>query len=353
MPTTIPRVALTPPDPAATAHTVVARWGDAVIVLGGSERGVATAIDLLRGDEADEPSEALLIERLPTIRSADWAAAVATPAGWWLSATGNATTEAADDSTAAGSRTVDASSTPIWIGIGHPPADDPPPFLDLEGGIAPGRGATLVSEVAGDADGDDVDDTPAFEVVDLSRMKEPDAARRPLPIAKPEDREAVAAPGGGEQRNEVMGIRCSRDHFNNPSAAYCQVCGISMVHLTHYLVPGQRPTLGFLVFDDGATFALDRSYRIGREPVIGDDEIAPLVLHDARHSVSRSHAELMLDGWSVLVSDLGSTNGTFVWDVIGQVWDRVMPGDPRAIEPGMVVAIGRRTFVFEAVARSV
>ena len=77
------------------------------------------------------------------------------------------------------------------------------------------------------------------------------------------------------------------------------------------------------------------------------------MLRDERHSVSRSHAELLLEDWDLVVSDLGSTNGTFVWDADQQMWHRVMPGRPATIRPGTIVAIGRKTFVYESVARSV
>lgn len=148
----------------------------------------------------------------------------------------------------------------------------------------------------------------------------------------------------------VHGIICSRQHFNNPSAAFCMVCGISMVHVTHNLIPGPRPTLGFVVFDDGSTFGLDRCYIVGREPgETHDVKTASLAIQDNNETLSRRHAEIRLIDWTVNIVDLGSTNGTFIWDADFERWNRIGPEQPVALSPGDTVALGRRTFVYESV----
>ncbi|MCP5030167.1 MAG: FHA domain-containing protein [Actinomycetia bacterium] len=148
----------------------------------------------------------------------------------------------------------------------------------------------------------------------------------------------------------VHGILCSRSHFNNPSASYCMVCGISMVHLTHDLVPGPRPTLGYVVFDDGSTFGLDRSYLVGREPGnTGDTNTAPLSIQDNNETLSRRHAEIRLVDWTVTLVDLGSTNGSFIWDIANECWNQLAAERPVQLVPGDTIALGRRTFVFESV----
>ncbi len=196
----------------------------------------------------------------------------------------------------------------------------------------------------------------------------PDVA--PLPTLNPTVAESPAAPAGplghpapshriptpdlpiNPDDVVVEGILCSRHHFNNPIASYCMVCGISMVHLTHNLVPGPRPTLGFIVFDNGSTYGLDRSYVVGREPgQIGEANVAPLAIHDDNETLSRRHAEIRLVGWDVHIVDLGSTNGTFVWDVSFERWNQIAPNTPVLLSPGDTVALGRRTFVFESVTR--
>lgn len=162
----------------------------------------------------------------------------------------------------------------------------------------------------------------------------------------------VPVPEPGSDEVVVHGIMCSRGHFNNPAASFCMVCGISMVHVTHNLVPGPRPTLGFVVFDDGSTFGLDRSYLIGREPGEPDDRYtAPLTIQDNNETLSRRHAELRLVDWAVHLVDLGSTNGSFIWDVTMERWNQLAPAQPVALSQGDTIALGRRTFVYESVTR--
>lgn len=324
----------------------VARFDDDVIVIGGRSAAVADTFAQLTLGDSTGPS-ADLAHRLRMVRDVDVAAIVAAPDGFEVVTVRNGSVVTLDGGP------VTASSPTAWVGIGPPPSDGPTRLanaghLDLRDGTVPGQGVLIAA-----APGQRADPAPAFEVIDLQASSTD--PRAPLPVLdSPVEPPANPPSLGAGIGTEVMGIRCSRDHFNNPRAAYCQVCGISMVHVTHYLVPGPRPTLGFIVFDDGATFALDRSYCIGREPTIASDrDLAPLVLQDERHSVSRSHAELVLDGWDLVVADLGSTNGTFVWNAAEQRWTQVVQGQPVVIEPGTSVAIGRKVFVYESVARPV
>lgn len=352
---------------------VVARTADVVVAIGGVSSAVAAAMEQVRSAGVD------LYERIRQLRDVDVAAVVRTIDGFETITIGNGLVATPDG------QAVSSVSPVVWVGIGPVPSEAAnrlvgSPHLALTEGCVPGQGALIegVPEAAA---------APSFEVVDFGSEAASDGAgdaRSPLPVAEsappppappaaePTDAGApipaaqqqppgapaappddLPAPSSGS-RIEVMGIQCSRGHFNNPNAAYCQVCGISMVHVTHYLVPGIRPTLGFLVFDDGATYALDRSYCVGREPTGDPDRlIEPLVLRDDQHTVSRSHAELFLDDWNLVVRDLGSTNGTFVWSSALGLWNRIMPDQPVVVEPGASVAVGRRVFTYESVARSV
>ena len=205
---------------------------------------------------------------------------------------------------------------------------------------------------------------PAHASPDVPTAGEPAGGAPPIqqpppnaPIA-PASFDTVAAPveslqvetGSEDSAVIVNGIMCSRSHFNNPAAAFCMVCGISMVHVTHNLVPGPRPTLGFVVFDDGSTFGLDRSYIVGREPgETGLGNTAPLAIQDNNETLSRRHAEIRLVDWVVHIVDLHSTNGTFIWDLNYQQWNPVNPDVPVPLKPGDTIALGRRTFVYESV----
>ncbi len=167
---------------------------------------------------------------------------------------------------------------------------------------------------------------------------------RPLPIADQGSNELDIG------RVEVTGILCPRSHFNNPKASFCMICGVSMAHLTHDPVLGPRPTLGFIIFDDGATFGLSRSYAIGRNPDKPDDpSVEVLRLYEDNETISRDHAWISLDDWSVKIVDKGSTNGTFIWDEPNQTWDQLNVDEPVEIVSGTTIALGRRAFVYESV----
>ena len=180
---------------------------------------------------------------------------------------------------------------------------------------------------------------------DLSTLPDP-TPDVPPPSSNP----STASPA--DSREMVMGIFCSRSHFNNPNAMYCQVCGISLVHHRYDLALGERPALGFIVFDDGSTFSLDRNYLVGRGPgEVSDPSYTALKISDNNETLSRRHAEIRLIEWTVNIVDLGSTNGTFIWDYEAEQWNLISPGDPVPLSTGDTVALGRRTFVFESINR--
>ncbi|MGH1502093.1 MAG: FHA domain-containing protein [Acidimicrobiales bacterium] len=332
---------------------LVARWTAGTVVVGGDETTRAAALAVL-APAGRPPTAVELVDRLRHVPTPHLAAVVTVPggrraicrgAGAAVALDGDPTTVAAP-APASGAALDSEASAPdgsFWLGFGPVPFDHETIRvgpIGLEAGVVAGRGALIDPGAAEPAPVPPVavpaPAPAAFELADL-RPQEP---LGPLPIA--------AEPG----RVTVKGIECSRGHFNNPTAAYCSQCGISLVHLTHRLVDGVRPALGFLVFDDGTTFTLDRSYLIGREPEPDDTSLTALVATDPDQTVSRSHAELVLDDWDVSLCDLGSTNGTFVWRVDQQRWEPVLPNRPVAITAGTRVAVGRRTFVYEALGRS-
>ena len=110
-------------------------------------------------------------------------------------------------------------------------------------------------------------------------------------------------------RLQVQGIMCSRRHFNDPTAIYCSVCGISMVHQTHNLVSGKRPPLGVLVWTTAPSSPLNKDYVVGREPEgapqAADGSARCSTCDDPELKVSRVHARIQLNGWNVRVVDAG------------------------------------------------
>ncbi len=167
----------------------------------------------------------------------------------------------------------------------------------------------------------------------------------PEPTPGPE-----SEPGSGEI--VVQGISCSRGHFNDPKARFCGLCGISMVHQTHDLRSGPRPPLGVLVLDDGATYALDQAYVIGREPegseLVQSGEARPLMIDDPELRLSRVHTRILLKGWDVLVEDAHSANGTRILRPDSSEWIKLDPDKPAVIAPGTRIGMSDRELIFDS-----
>lgn len=90
---------------------------------------------------------------------------------------------------------------------------------------------------------------------------------------------------------------------------------------------------------------------MGRNPKV-DETPEPQRPHVVRlpspgHDISRTHVEIRLDGWHVLLTDLNSVNGT----VVTPPWQepqRLRPNEAVPIEPGTVVSLADEvTFRYE------
>jgi len=194
----------------------------------------------------------------------------------------------------------------------------------------------------------------SFVSIDLSTP--PVDEITPLPLASEPaaqaEAEVAAAAAADAAEGKILGIYCSRGHFDDPRARFCAICGISMVQQTHNLVWGTRPSLGVLVLDDGASFALDHDYVIGREPETSDQvrsgEAHPMLVDDPTLSVSRVHALVLLRDWEVRVEDAGSANGTSVMRPGTAEWIRLSSGEPMTITAGTRVRLGDREMVYDS-----
>jgi hypothetical protein len=114
----------------------------------------------------------------------------------------------------------------------------------------------------------------------------------------------------------------------------------------------QRPPVGLLVFDDGATYTVDAEYLMGRmpeaDPRVASGVLRSLALEDSSGAVSRVHAQIVVNGWEALLVDVGSRNGTFVSPPGEQGWTQLPAGETHRLVPGTRVRIGGRSFQFEA-----
>ena len=148
----------------------------------------------------------------------------------------------------------------------------------------------------------------------------------------------------------VLGVYCKNGHFGDPNARSCVVCGVSRGRRGPAPQPGPRPPLGALVLDDGSALELSADCVVGREPTLDPSvaagEAYPLGIADA--AVSRVHARVHLDGWQVLLIDLGSVNGTRIKPP-GKRSEQVLePNVPVPLQSGTRVLVGTQGFQYEA-----
>ena len=142
----------------------------------------------------------------------------------------------------------------------------------------------------------------------------------------------------------VPALICQHGHVNPPSGAVCRRCGAP---LPHDAVPVPRPVLGVLRLSLGDAITLDRGVLMGRNPredfagpAGGEERPHVVKLPSTGGDVSRTHLQVTLDGWHVLVTDLNSTNGTLV-TLPGRDAQQLRPGEPMPIQPGTVVTLAQ------------
>jgi hypothetical protein len=228
------------------------------------------------------------------------------------------------------------------------------PVEERDGSDATGEQATFAPPEIG------TDVAQPFESVSLTERVEL-TDRSPLPVAG----ETTGDPASSDETEEpdeagrpayersvqVIGVYSPRGFFNHPDARYCSRTGVKMgASQTIVLTQGPRPPLGVLTLDDGATMTIQWDTVIGREP--GNDErvhreeAAPFLVSDDAQSVSRSHAILELVDWDVLISDLGSRNGTYIQLGPDESRRELAAGERVVLHSGTIVHLGDRSFVF-------
>ncbi|MET1155980.1 FHA domain-containing protein [Arthrobacter sp.] len=109
----------------------------------------------------------------------------------------------------------------------------------------------------------------------------------------------------------VLARTCRDGHANPPTSSACSVCGALLDEDAQEV---QRPVLGRMRVSTGDVVELDRPVIVGRQPsanrVQGSVMPRLVPVHSASGDISRSHVEVRLEGWHVILADLKSTNGT-------------------------------------------
>ncbi|MGO4144832.1 hypothetical protein AB4Y77_07075 [Paenarthrobacter sp. YAF11_1] len=126
--------------------------------------------------------------------------------------------------------------------------------------------------------------------------------------AKPASTAPDAAVANGPS---VLARVCSQGHANPPTYPQCSVCGTALSGDAEQV---QRPRLGRMRLSTGELIDLDQSLIIGRQPSVsrvqGGTMPRLVQVESPGGDISRSHVEVRLEGWHVMLCDLKATNGT-------------------------------------------
>jgi hypothetical protein len=122
---------------------------------------------------------------------------------------------------------------------------------------------------------------------------------------------APAASADPAEGPTVLARICAQGHANPPTRAQCAACGSALLPDA---VQVARPRLGRMRLSTGELLDLDQSLVIGRQPSVSRVQggVMPRLVQVASPGgdISRSHVEVRLEGWHVMLCDLKATNGT-------------------------------------------
>ena len=156
--------------------------------------------------------------------------------------------------------------------------------------------------------------------------------QHPTPVARFRD----PAPQG----TEVLARSCFFGHHNPPAHTVCARCGGGLSPAAHLV---ERPSLGRVEVSTGECLDLSVPVVVGRFPqaqTAGSPIAQRLVtVPSPSQDISRSHLEIRLDGWHVLIVDLDTVNGTTLLRP-GHPLRRLHPLQPTPVGDGDVVDLG-------------
>ncbi|MEV0892263.1 FHA domain-containing protein [Promicromonospora sp. MEB111] len=157
---------------------------------------------------------------------------------------------------------------------------------------------------------------------------------------------------------QILGLPCPDGHPNPPTNDRCRTCGAELSGDAELV---SRPSLGQMLVTGGVqpgiggpqVVELDRPVIVGRRPRTNNasaDRTPRLVtVASPDQDISRSHVEITLEEWHVLVADLATTNGTTLLRP-GQQPRRLHPNEKVIVVEGDVVDLGDgATLTFEGI----
>lgn len=222
-----------------------------------------------------------------------------------------------------------AASAPAPVPAPTPPAQQGPPSLIhafARPDTAPESPASASPAVAHGATDDTDHDGQTI-------MKSALPGRGAAPLQAPTE----LAPGTGPM---VLARVCPQGHANPPTSAACAYCNQAL--------PGdgvqvRRPRLGRVRLSTGELIDLDQSLIIGRQPSVSrvQGAVMPRLIQVASPGgdISRSHVEVRLEGWHVMLCDLKATNGTVLLRE-GQAPRRLAQGEMAIVFDGDIAELG-------------
>lgn len=227
---------------------------------------------------------------------------------------------------------------------------DAPPVVEVEPDAVPVAEVEPVAEVP----------TPGHRTGDAARVADDDLLHAvglaaPLADLSPApDREPVS-----------VGVHALTDGDGGSDGAAFTILSSSLADLREGLpawrgtapveepepLPAPSRTAARLVLSTGLVVALDRPVLLGRAPQavrVSGRELPRLVaVPSPQQDISRTHAEVRVEGEEVLVTDLDSTNGVHVLQP-GRGARRLRPGEPRSIRADETIDLGDGvTFIVE------
>jgi hypothetical protein len=207
------------------------------------------------------------------------------------------------------------------------------------GGLRSPHGATIGGAEESSADSEE----PAPEPVPLSAT----AASEPIEISDV-DQELTLV--GTLDPIDAVSTEDDSDAYTIMSSAMAEVRE-TVPEWNGEDAPPAGPAVAPLVLSTGLVVALDRPVLLGRAPQaarVSSREMPRLVaVPSPQQDISRTHAEVKVEGDDVLVTDLDSTNGVHVLRP-GRGARRLRPGEPRVLAVDETIDLGDGvTFVVE------
>lgn len=148
----------------------------------------------------------------------------------------------------------------------------------------------------------------------------------------------------------VEALVCPYGHPNPPGSARCRSCGVAVTDRVTRAVP--QPVLAVLRATDGSEALVDRTVLVGRAPTErGPGPVRLLTVPSPSHDISRTHLQVAVEGWLLLVTDLHSTNGTLLVEPSGTSRHSLPPGKAVLLELGSVLELADGVAVTVAASR--